>query len=74
MSEAFQHPELQEGEVFLGNFREGGFSGIAWRTKRMGLLVYGEDGKSLGYVGQRAQLRPVFVQKLELDEATTRSS
>lgn len=57
-----QHPELQEGEVFLTNCfpPRGGGAKIGWKTKRFGTVAYDIAGKPVpgGY--------PCFVQKEEL--------
>jgi|GEM_PF-3678683 len=59
------HPELQEGEIFLGNFYQGdaSFDHIKWKTKRAGSEAYTKDGESL------LDYSPVFVQRSEVEKA-----
>lgn len=46
------HPELREGEVYLGTFSEEGFSFITWKSKRRGIT--------------RGPYFPVFAERAEL--------
>lgn len=64
----YVHPELEEGEVFLGNHTVPEFELIGWKTKRLGNVAYGIDGKSLGPIITTAgkRLYPVFAQRAEL--------
>lgn len=57
------HPELKDGEVFLGNFRPNQLNDIGWKTRRAGVQSY--DFKGNAYDGAR----PVFVQQSELPGA-----
>ena len=72
----YHHPELREGEIFLGNFLlRGTIAGprSPWKTKRVGDYAYDANG------GLRADacarmlkydcFVPVFVQLSELEEA-----
>jgi hypothetical protein len=61
------HPELKEGEIFLGNFPEGQAIQVGWKTKRIGWQSYDKDG--LAYSGSR----PVFVQIAELPQTALAS-
>ncbi|MEK7082586.1 MAG: hypothetical protein AAB972_00320 [Patescibacteria group bacterium] len=56
------HPELQDGEVFLTNasYRRSSWESIGWRTKRKGVIAYDIYGKQIN------GMFPVFVQKEEL--------
>jgi len=56
------HPEMKEGEKFLGNMNEEGFRGTGWKTKRSGNMAYDKRGIVVKH------LFPVFVQKDEYDE------
>lgn len=38
------HPELREGEFFLGNFTRDDWTKVGWRTKRCGVNAYCVDG------------------------------
>lgn len=70
------HPELQEGEVFLGNFSfcegdeekyfvdPGHYNEVGWMTKRMGLIAYNTKGEMLPNT-----MHPVFVRRWELERA-----
>ena len=57
-----QHPEIREGEFYLGNFTEDGYSKIGWKTKRRGVHAYDIDGDPI-----RCGTFPVFAKKSELD-------
>jgi hypothetical protein len=41
----FRHPELGEGEQFLGNFTVAQFNETAYKIKRLGKVAYDQDGK-----------------------------
>jgi len=64
------HPELQEGEVFLTNMLpdrvlddQSDWEAIGWATKRVGLVAYDRKGNPLDdYI-------PVFIQRSESEEA-----
>lgn len=58
----YKHPELQEGEVFLGNFIYGNFLKISYKTKRLGRMTYDRHGKPL----TESSVYPVFAQRDEL--------
>lgn len=57
-SSAYGHPELQPGEILLGNF--GDLRGIGWKTKRAGKQAYDVYDKPI------KDLVPVFVQVEEI--------
>lgn len=61
-----RHPELREGEIFLGNFTKNSFSNIGWKTKRWGSCsydIYGDPIKK----SFLPSLFPVFVQRKEIE-------
>lgn len=68
------HPELYDGEIFLGNFKTKDFFQCGWKTKRMGKIAYCKDGKPLGAASGASGYYPVFVQKKELDNAGVKLS
>jgi len=57
------HPEIQEGEVFLSNTSIVDFDRIGWKTKRMGFYGYTREGDR---ISSNEKIYPVFVQKSEL--------
>ena len=59
------HPELQDGEIWLTNATREQLDDIGWRTKRMGKQAYDRQGHPIW----DGETYPVFVQKTELDEA-----
>lgn len=61
---AWQHPELQEGEIFLANTDDEGFEEIGWETKRMGIMPYDVNNEP---IWSRGSFFPVFVQKAEVE-------
>ena len=61
-----EHPELEDGEMFLSNTNEEGYQRIRWKTKRRGEVAYNIDGIIIDK--QSINLFPVFVQKQEYDE------
>ncbi len=56
------HPELREGEVFLGNMHESDFRRSCYTTKRLGITAY--DIHDQPVVG----LYPFFVSETEYKE------
>jgi hypothetical protein len=60
------HPELREGEVWITNADEEGYSSVGWKTKRKGQVAYGRDGKP---VMTYESFFPVFAQRKELEDA-----
>ena len=60
------HPELKDGEMFLGNVTKSFYHKIGWETKRMGTTPYTTNGEVLLQISPRI-LYPVFVQKKEYD-------
>ena len=68
------HPELREGEIFLGNFSFYGraqrdWDDLRWKTKRKGEIAYDDQGRPLSETTSRTEIYPVFVQEAELAEA-----
>lgn len=65
----WKHPELQEGESFLGNYTQSDFeSKIRWQVKRIGNVAYDRSGHILA----QQESHPVFVSKEELQKAGIR--
>lgn len=69
-----QHPELQEGEIFIGNYSFYGraqreWDEMRWKTKRKGTVAYDKDGEPLSESTSRSEIYPVFAQESELIEA-----
>jgi len=58
-----QHPELREGEVFLGNVtKQEGISGSIYRSTRLGDVAYDSKGQPI------EGMFPTFANKEEMDE------
>jgi hypothetical protein len=55
------HPEIREGEVFLGNMSEDTFRTVGWRTKRRGNVAYYINGEII----RNSSSLPVFCQQKE---------
>ena len=66
-----QHPELEDGEIFLKNTTPGRFEVMDWKTKRMGGVAYYDDGKAIPF---HSNYFPVFVQESEVDEKELEST
>ncbi len=65
----WRHPELEAGEVLLGNFEEQNFPKVPWRTKRRGKVAYdASTGKPIADEYGIGSF-PVFVQGTELENA-----
>jgi len=75
-----KHPELREGEIFLGYFErslvfnDGGVNIINFRTKRVGEIVINEFGgrpviDEDGKVFRVGEDFPVFVHRSEIEES-----
>jgi len=62
-----QHPEQQDGELYMGNIEEMQFGKSSWLSSRMGAAAYDIDGnvisKSFG------NLRPWFIRAEEVESA-----
>ena len=61
------HPEIQEGEVFLTNETLESFSHcVGWKAKRVGRQAYTRRGAQipLGW-----HIYPIFIQKSEIEKA-----
>ena len=56
-----EHPEIEEGEIFLGNSTEEDYQKIGWKTKRKANIAFDRSGNTI--IG----LFPVFIQKREYD-------
>ncbi len=66
MNENFSHPELRDGEKLLTNATYEESLEIPFKSKRLGTHAYDESGERIG----SPQIRPVFVQKEELEAGT----
>ena len=60
----FNHPEMLESEIFIGNYIPEDFEGIGLKTKRKGETAYNEDDQPFDL----GKAFPVFVQRSELEE------
>ena len=58
------HPELRQGECFLGNIEVSTFDVITWKSKRLGEVACSENGTKL-----KGLYRPLFVSMQEVLEA-----
>lgn len=59
------HPEKLEDEIFLTNATHSGFENLRWRTKRLGVTAFDENGER---VDPQFGLFPVFVKRLEWED------
>jgi len=57
-----KHPEMEEDEVFIGNFTKQALQHIGFQTKRAGEIAYDSDGKDISCTG----LYPIFVSRQEI--------
>ena len=57
------HPELRDGEVFIGNTSLDHWECVGWKTKRMGDVAYNIYGEPLNGI------HPTFAQAEELRRA-----
>lgn len=64
----YRHPELQKGEVFLGNFTLENYALVGWKTKRLGVVAYDRQDRELDQTNMpdEWQMFPVFAQRAEL--------
>ena len=63
----FQHPELQEGEVYITDIFPSTFEKVGWKTKRLGKVAY---KKSTGEpIPEHFNRRPLFAQRSEVEVA-----
>jgi len=60
------HPELQEGEVFIGNVTTEVFNGSWWIDKRLGNVAYDINGIS---IMKGRDFFPMFVNRQEIEKA-----
>ena len=59
------HPELKDGEMFIGNVTKSFYNhNIGWQTKRMGITAYTPDGEVI-FNRLSTTLYPTFIQKKE---------
>jgi hypothetical protein len=58
----FEHPEANEGEIFLINSNEKVFNEMPWNTKRQGAVAL--DGN--GLMTESIDWFPVFISRMEL--------
>jgi hypothetical protein len=68
-----QHPELREGENWVGNFTRAKFERLAFGTKRLGVETYLPDGSRLSDNTGSARMYPVFVEHTEYLERRSRN-
>ena len=66
---AWQHPELQPGEVFYKNVPAVAFRECALHTKRMGKVAYWMKGEHAHEPIEPPVLFPVFVAAVELSSS-----
>ena len=69
MKESKNHPELREGEVFLGNLSSSEYQNMRWKTKRQGAVPYNIHGKREYNTVPGFELLPVFAKRQELEKA-----
>jgi hypothetical protein len=62
------HPEIQDGEIFLTNVDNEHISVIHWSTKRFGIVAYDRNGNIFG---EYPKTFPVFVKKEELEKSSS---
>ena len=66
------HPELKEGEVFIGNFTEESFEQSMYVMKRLGLQAYDTNGNEIEHMAydydDDTNLYPMFVNRNEYEE------
>jgi hypothetical protein len=60
------HPELEDGEVWIGNILRSDFHLIGWTTKRLGKIAYLTNGKP---IPKSQGFGPVFVTSEEIEAA-----
>ena len=63
-NEDWKHPELQVGEVFIGNLYDDVFQDATWKTKRKGNITHDAEGKPFSITN----FSPVFVHRAEMEE------
>ena len=63
------HPEIKEGEVYLGNSNVLDFHNFRWKSKRLGNVAYSHINGKLNLLQRAPELRPVFVQRSEIEQA-----
>ncbi|MFA5188201.1 MAG: hypothetical protein WC460_02470 [Patescibacteria group bacterium] len=67
VSIGFQHPELQEGEVYLDHIFPSTFKNVGWKTKRLGKVAYNKlTGQE---IPKRFNRLPLFAQRTEVAAA-----
>lgn len=67
MNKNRNHPELRDGEVFLGNSTEDDFMNrIGYQSKRMGTTAYTIHGQEIPHFKLTPSLYPVFVERQEV--------
>ncbi len=62
-----QHPEQQEGEIYMGNSDPSGFAASFWRTKRQGVAALDVNISPINYAYEH-RLRPWFIKADEVRE------
>ena len=68
----WQHPELREGEVYIGNFEGSELDDNPFRhsfpSERLGMVAYYFDGPQINTpIPEMCELRPWFALKSEVD-------
>ena len=60
------HPELQEGEVFIGNVKTAIVNDSCWTVKRLGNVAYDINGIP---ITTERDFFPMFVNRQEMERA-----
>ena len=65
--EVFKHPEMEDGERWIGNGNEYTWKQIAWTTKRKGKVPYGViSNKPMD--GREGRFFPIFIKEQEYQD------
>jgi hypothetical protein len=59
-----EHPELVDGEVWIGNMFKSDYRQVGWATKRLGQTAYLTNGKP---IPKSQGFRPVFASLKEIE-------
>lgn len=73
--EKWKHPELQEGEILVGNETEKHFEESEWKTKRMGEVpydIYGNIVEEDEEDFNMPHVYPMFIQRSEVEQMIER--
>lgn len=73
--ETWQHPELREGEVCLGNIEKNVFYKVyrRWNPKRMGKVAYDIHGNKISQGKNTSKYVPIFVSQAEVKRRELRA-